>query len=73
MARYWWECPKCREKVMFGYELATLFDKDDKEANFCSESGVPFYVMKCPSKTCDARWNFGISPMYENSKIKPLL
>ena len=65
MYKQWWTCPKCGEKVRFGYELATLFDREDAEAIFCPESGVPLYVVQCPSEDCDARWNFGISPMYQ--------
>lgn len=62
----WWECPKCGSKVHFGHELITLFDEDDGEAWFESESGVPFYVVKCKTEGCNTRWNFGISSMYED-------
>ena len=65
-SQLWWKCPKCGNKVRFGYELITLFDRDNGEAWFESESGVPFYVVKCETEGCNARWNFRISSMYED-------
>ena len=64
--KLWWECPKCGNKVRFGHELVTVFDRDNGEAWFESESGLPFYVVKCGAESCNARWNFRISPMYED-------
>lgn len=60
----WWECPKCGAKVYFGYELSTLFDEDDNQAWFLPKEGIPFYLLKCSDRDCDAKWNFGISNMF---------
>ncbi len=60
----WWSCPKCNSKVRFGLEIATLFDEENNEALFAAECGVPFYVITCSNKDCDARWNFSIGNMY---------
>lgn len=64
MAVKHWICPGCNTKICFEGELNKLFDKDDGEAIFDVESGVPFYKIKCPN--CDYSWNFGISPMYKD-------
>ena len=62
----WWECPKCKCKVTFGEDLATLFCEEDNEAYFCPKSGVPFYIVTCDNEDCNATWNFGISNVYED-------
>lgn len=61
---FWWYCPKCGNKVSFTEVTGTLFDVDG-EAWFESESGVPFYILKCRGTGCNARWNICISPVYE--------
>lgn len=62
----YWICPKCKSKVTFGLDLLTLFDEEDSEAYFNANSGVPFYIVACDNKNCNATWNFGISEMYES-------
>ena len=62
----WWECPKCKNKVTFGAELASLFCEEDNEAYFCPKNGVPFYLITCYNNECDASWNFGISGMHKD-------
>lgn len=57
----WWQCPYCQSKVNYSYQLMTLFDRQNGEAEFCTESGVPFHTIKCENETCEARWIMGIS------------
>jgi hypothetical protein len=65
MKQLWWKCPKCGNKINFSEVTQTLFDYHNGEAYFESESGVPFYILKCYNVDCKATWNIGISPMYE--------
>lgn len=61
--KYFWECPKCHEKVDVLKQLVNSCFDENGEAEFAVEEdcGLWFHTIFCPK--CMARWAMSISGM----------
>lgn len=61
--KYFWECPKCHEKVDALKQLVNSCFDENGEAEFAVEEdcGLWFHTIFCPK--CRARWVMSISGM----------
>ncbi len=61
--KYFWECPKCHEKVDVLKQLVNSCFDENGEAEFAVEEdcGLWFHTIFCPK--CGARWVMSISGM----------
>ena len=63
--KLFWKCPDCGEEVDFTKQLLEIFDEEDGEALFVSESGCWFHTISCK---CGCDWFINISPVSRERK-----